>query len=832
MSAQSTRGRPPAADCNLLWALSGNVCAAPDCQAQLVDHSSGRGVTQGEIAHIHASSESGPRFDPALSGTERDAYENTLLLCRYHHRQVDAAPEQFSADELRGWKYNHEQQSRTVLLSNVREQGLLQSPPLPTDFVRRQAITDQLLQRLSKGVALTGLSGSGKTLLAVDAMEQAGQYSYRFWLRGGTQQTLEADLQSLGVYLQLSSIESPTPQAARQVMALLETRQDCLVVIDGLAEDALLAFPSMGISGNVLITTQAAALPGVFTLAVPMLSDVEADKLLSRSPRLRQAPPDIRHQIAGLCAHLPLAIAQVTAYSAATGMSAGEHLALLRERRGELLSRGGEQHATLVSSMHLVWERLSTTARELAGALAQLADSALPISREGFQAENPVLPLSDPLAFEDAIALLRRYSLIERADGLVKMHSLVREVISESLAGSGARRQLVGGLVFVSSLVPYWTGRPDAWAVMERLEPHITWLIGRVEGLTPALAAALSNKLGPYLESRGRLAEARTVLETSLARLSENHDMGLRGSLSQNLANVYADMGRFDDALPLMKEAAALKERAYGPNDSLTAVGFAGVANLLHSLGRTDQAIGWYKQALTIYEGKGDLESIAETKLDLARVYIGTDRATASRLIDEAKTEVSRCVDVWHLEHTLHVTASLLHEAEGQLPAAAKEAGVSVRLARSAAPLSKELAQSLALHGRLLLHIGVPDSGMRLLEKACQIDEQLGFSHSVNAARARGNLGLWLVQLNIDFQRGERLLRESLETLTELLPNDSHSVLLARLMWAEALPFLGQFDTAREAARFVERTAVSDDLRSGARYLIERLEEFTTELRG
>jgi hypothetical protein len=61
-------------------------------------------VTQGEIAHIHAHSEGGPRFDTNLSESERDSYQNTLLLCRRHHRIIDADPLSHPADLLKEWK--------------------------------------------------------------------------------------------------------------------------------------------------------------------------------------------------------------------------------------------------------------------------------------------------------------------------------------------------------------------------------------------------------------------------------------------------------------------------------------------------------------------------------------------------------------------------------------------------------------------------------------------------------------------------------------------------------------------------------------------------------
>jgi hypothetical protein len=39
----------------------------------------------GDMAHITASSDGGPRPDLALSKKDRDRYENLILLCKNHH---------------------------------------------------------------------------------------------------------------------------------------------------------------------------------------------------------------------------------------------------------------------------------------------------------------------------------------------------------------------------------------------------------------------------------------------------------------------------------------------------------------------------------------------------------------------------------------------------------------------------------------------------------------------------------------------------------------------------------------------------------------------------
>lgn len=80
-----------------LFAMSGNICAFPDCQSPIFEPS---GTVTGEICHIRAQSPGGPRYEPRQADDERHSYENLILLCRRHHKIVDTQPEIYSPDVL------------------------------------------------------------------------------------------------------------------------------------------------------------------------------------------------------------------------------------------------------------------------------------------------------------------------------------------------------------------------------------------------------------------------------------------------------------------------------------------------------------------------------------------------------------------------------------------------------------------------------------------------------------------------------------------------------------------------------------------------------------
>jgi hypothetical protein len=69
-----------------------------------------------DIAHIRALNPDGPRFDRSMTKDDRNSFDNLLLLCRPHHRQVDVvAPRRYTPEVLQEWKRIAEPENREEL---------------------------------------------------------------------------------------------------------------------------------------------------------------------------------------------------------------------------------------------------------------------------------------------------------------------------------------------------------------------------------------------------------------------------------------------------------------------------------------------------------------------------------------------------------------------------------------------------------------------------------------------------------------------------------------------------------------------------------------------
>ena len=114
----------------ILFGFCDNQCAYPECSESIIrpgtEHSDT--LIVGQISHIYAVKDSGPRGKPDLTpADERNAPENLILLCPTHHRIVDGQHESYPAEMLLAWKEKQEARMRALMpqeLGDVQARGV------------------------------------------------------------------------------------------------------------------------------------------------------------------------------------------------------------------------------------------------------------------------------------------------------------------------------------------------------------------------------------------------------------------------------------------------------------------------------------------------------------------------------------------------------------------------------------------------------------------------------------------------------------------------------------------------------------------------------------
>jgi len=112
--------------------------------------------------------------------------------------------------------------------------------------------------------------------------------------------------------------------------------------------------------------------------------------------------------------------------------------------------------------------------------------------------------LEDPLAAGDAVAALRRYSLVTpAAGGSVSVHRLVQAVTADQMPAELARDWRQAAAALIEDAIPADTEPPATWPVCAALLPHAQAVLAdNSDGMAP---------IANYLGSSGSYAAARDL---------------------------------------------------------------------------------------------------------------------------------------------------------------------------------------------------------------------------------------------------------------------------------------------------------------------------------
>ena len=455
--------------------------------------------------------------------------------------------------------------------------------PRPVLLAGREELLADLDDRLKAGpgtgprvVALYGLGGAGKTSVALEyAHRHLTEVGLAWQFHAEDTAVLAAGFGALAAQLGVRELLDARDPVDSVHGVLAAHPAEWLLIFDNAADRTAVDrfLPPTG-RGRVLVTSRSALWRPGQALQVPVLDvEVAADYLVRRTGDAdRRAALDLAGELGGL----PLALEQAAAYVQASGGSLAGYLASFLRRRADLLSRGEPTGyaETVATTWRLAFEDLQQAAPGAAGLLQLLAfcaPEAIPLRlllqprpelAEHLREVAPVLVplLEDALAAGDAIAALRRYSLISPAtDGPVSVHRLVQAVTADRLPEDLARAWRQAAAAVIEAAIPDDPELPDTWPTYAALLPHAQ----------AALAAGSTGmaRIAIYLGSSGSYVAARELLrgivEERARALGPEHPNTL--TARDNLAYWTGEAG---DAAGARDQYAALlpiEERVLGP---------------------------------------------------------------------------------------------------------------------------------------------------------------------------------------------------------------------------------------------------------------------------
>jgi hypothetical protein len=165
-----------------LGAVCGNVCAFPGCPAPIHDFEHGKLV--GQVCHIEAESENGPRYNSEQTDDERHHFNNLMFMCGPHHAVIDdpdpANLQKYSVAVLQGFKRDHESRSHNTIMT---EEFLMS---LVVKALELQAQADPL----KPAIRITPLIESYRS--SIDQPGGIDSYVFRVSLRNDSEKTIRS----------------------------------------------------------------------------------------------------------------------------------------------------------------------------------------------------------------------------------------------------------------------------------------------------------------------------------------------------------------------------------------------------------------------------------------------------------------------------------------------------------------------------------------------------------------------------------------------------------------------------------------------------------------
>ena len=494
------------------------------------------------------------------------------------------------------------------------------------NFTGRESLLAQLRAALMSGQpaaltqAISGLGGVGKTQLAVEyAYRYVAEYDVVWWVRAEEPVTLAGDYAGLAGELGLPEEDALEQRVVVEaVRRWLGQNAGWLLVFDNARDPTEVRdYLPQGATGHVLVTSRHPVWRRVArSLSVQVMERAEAvDFLLKRTGQAND-DEEAADALAEALGCLPLALEQAGAYVEATERSLSDYLKLFHDHRLELLRRGipsTDYPDTVATTWEISFQQVrqaSPAGANLLNLCAFLAPDDIPRDLLSEGAQHLPQPLADavadPLAFDEALAALRRYSLVEVRNDALSVHRLVQAVARDRLPEEARRMWAEAAVCLVDGAFPFESYDVRTWPECSRLLPHALAAAGHAEALDVASEATgrLLNQTGLYLHGRAEFAEAKAAYERALAidevAFGPHHPSVARDV--NNLGGVLKDLGDLAGARAAFERVLAISEAAFGPTHPKVATAVNNLGGVLRDLGDLAGALAAFERALAIDE--------------------------------------------------------------------------------------------------------------------------------------------------------------------------------------------------------------------------------------
>ncbi len=282
-----------------------------------------------------------------------------------------------------------------------------------------------------------------------------------------------------------------------------------------------------------------------------------------------------------------------------------------------------------------------------------------------------------------------------------------------------------------------------------------------LEGLSPSLRAEAFVTRGLVWKRAGRMEEARSDFEHSLALAREIGERRREGSVIGHLASLYREHGHPEEALAHYPQALAI-DREVGNRVAEGHV-LGNLANFHAEQGRMDVARTYFEQAVAIHREVGNDAAVGLTLGNMGLMHSEQGRIEAAQAHFEQSIAIHREVGARREEGIVLSNLAALYYANGRIAQAQEQYEAALAIAREVGDRRNE-GHVLGALGNLHFDQG------RIGEARSNFDQALAILSAVGFRRSEGSVLASLGDLLASQQRfdearkalasGEAILRD------------------------------------------------------------------------
>ncbi|MBH0328791.1 hypothetical protein ABH14_03100 [Brevibacillus brevis] len=417
------------------------------------------------------------------------------------------------------------------------------------------------------------MGGVGKSQLTIEyTYKNMEQYDIVKWFQADDTASIIASIEQFLVEVGMPIKDEKENNIAISVLhSWMNSNAHWLFIFDNVESQGIIEkYIPISFQGNIIVTSRNPNWSLYLPLVLDKLNQQEASIFLLK--RIQKPEDSNLYLLVERLDGLPLALEQAGAYIYETGLSIYEYVQRFDQYYSQIIQRGKalNYNFTIATTWEISFHKIEVELPK-ANKFINICGFFAPdnIRKDFFvKSYGKITPkitdiISSPIEFDDILAILRRYSLIQINDFSFSIHRLVQAIIIEKNEDLEKKANAENAWMILSEYIKDLEIKKYDGVNAETFS-HILSVVSHLQRLNHHLDSVgdLLHGLGVYLIKCGDFVRAKELLENAMSihsHTNKNDDQTL-ARLLISMGNLYYVLGKTEDSIEYYNKALECKD--------------------------------------------------------------------------------------------------------------------------------------------------------------------------------------------------------------------------------------------------------------------------------